>query len=731
MKKIIVSIVIVHYKVQKELFECLESIYKSNPKVNFEIIVVDNDENNSLQKQLNNIFPKIKYIKSSKNLGFGAGNNLGAKYALGENLFFLNPDTKIIKNSIDELVGSIQNKKNVGIISPLIVDSNLNEFKTQSYRELSIENVLFSFSFLRRLFPKKNIYDDSSLNNWKRKSVLDVEAVPGAALMISRKLFNKINGFDERFFLYFEEYDLSKKVKKLSYKLFINPKFIISHQVGQSINQLQEVSEIYKKSRFLYFKKYFGIYKTTLIELFLRINKNNLIVLFALLIAVFLRTYNLSSSMVFIGDQGWFYLSARDMLIKGVIPLVGITSSHTWLHQGPLWTYMLSIPLLIFKFNPISGGYLTAVLGTITVFLIYKIGSEFFSVKTGIIGMLLYAVSPLIIFFDRMPYHTSPISLFTLLYFYFLFKWVSGKVNYFPVVIFVLAILYNLELATFTLFFPLGLLFAFGLFKNKPFVKQLFSKKIIIYSLIAFVIPMLPILVYDLSHGFKQTILFLIWIGYKPFSIFIKHSSVDIVSSSNTLMNFIFLNIQKLIFSPNLFISLSFLLLSLVFLIKKTAINLKLKINNSEVLLMFLLSFSIIGILINQTPSYAYLPILFPFIIFAMSLFFDFIINTKKFKYVGIFILLSVVILNGYYSYLNSFGKEFITRAKAVEKIIILSNGEKYNLIGKGEGSQFESFIMNYEYLLWWKGKSLSKDREKLKIIVSESIKGIKIEKQK
>ena len=76
--------------------------------------------------------------------------------------------------------------------------------------------------------------------------------------------------------------------------------------------------------------------------------------------------------MNFIGDQGWFYISARDILLTGKIPLVGITSSHIWLHQGPYWTYMLAIMLFLFHFNPVSGAYLTAVIGLLTVFLIYR-----------------------------------------------------------------------------------------------------------------------------------------------------------------------------------------------------------------------------------------------------------------------------------------------------------------------------------------------------------------------
>src|ERR1700691_3000817 len=99
--------------------------------------------------------------------------------------------------------------------------------------------------------------------------------------------------------------------------------------------------------------------------------------------------YRLSDLMPFIGDQGWFYISARDMLLSGKIPLVGITSSHVWLHQGPYWTYMLAGALWLGNFVPVTGAYLTATIGLFTIWLVYKIGSDVFSQRIGLIASLI------------------------------------------------------------------------------------------------------------------------------------------------------------------------------------------------------------------------------------------------------------------------------------------------------------------------------------------------------
>ena len=141
-----------------------------------------------------------------------------------------------------------------------------------------------------------------------------------------------------------------------------------------------------------------------------------------LIIGAFLRFARLSTLMAFIGDQGWFYLSARDLLLTWNIPLVGITSSHTWLHQGALWTYMLAPILWLFNFNPVGGAYLAVVLGIISIIAIYIVGKDLSkNEETGLIAAFLFATSPLVIIHSRIPYHTAPIPLATLLFIFFMF----------------------------------------------------------------------------------------------------------------------------------------------------------------------------------------------------------------------------------------------------------------------------------------------------------------------
>ena len=719
-----VSIVIVNYKVREKLIRCIDSIKKYAPKVSYEIIVVDNEPDDKLRGELKKINNTV-YIKSKSNLGYGGGNNLGATKAKGKYLFFLNPDTLVFKYTVDSLHEFLEKIKSAGIVSPLLIDKDDKPFVLQGTAVLTPSKALVVLSFLNKLFPNNRVSKKYWLKDWDHKTLRELEVCPGTALMIRADLFKEVGGFDENFFLYFEEDDLSKRVREKRYKIYTTPKSKIFHEIGQSTKQFKDKDKIFARSRFRYFKKHFGLLKALLVEAFLSLNKSSLLVFLALAIAFFLRIYNVSNGMIFIGDQGWFYLSARDLLIHGTIPLVGITSSHTWLHQGPLWTYLLSVFLVLFKFNPVSGAYLTALFGVLATFLMYRLGKEMFSARIGIIAALLYAASPLIISFDRMPFDPSPIPFFTIIYLYALYKWVSGNAKYFPIILLVLAALYNLELATFTLAFPFVLIFAFGVFKKKKWIKGLADKKIIFFSLVLPLLIMLPVIVYDFSHGFKQTVVFLGWTVYKPFSFLIKHSNGGFLSNINIMITFALNNIQNLVFKSNLVIAFGifmFSLFSLVWAVLKTK-------EPGKVLLALLLAVSLLGIIVNQTPSDAYLPIVFPFAIFSIGILFDYLLTFKFLKHISIFLLSAVLLVNLFLAFNQDKAMELKNRIAAADKIIALSGGQEYNLAGEGRGSEFRSFTMNYEYLLWWKGHPVSNKIVKNKIFVSESSIGIVVRK--
>ena len=234
----------------------------------------------------------------------------------------------------------------------------------------------------------------------------------------------------------------------------------------------------------------------------------------------FLVFFRLSELMPFIGDQAWFYISARDLIVERTIPLVGITASHTWLHQGALWTYILAPILLVFNFNPVAPAYVTGIMHVVTVLLFYQLGAEMISKKAALIMAVLFASSPLAILYARMPYHTTLIPLITLLLIYSVYMWTKGKITVFPYIFLLLGILYNLELATIVLWPILIVIGGIGYVQKEKWVRAI-RPRLILKSFLFFLVPMIPILIYDVNHGFPQTFLFGGWLVYRTLSLFL------------------------------------------------------------------------------------------------------------------------------------------------------------------------------------------------------------------
>ena len=718
-----VSIIIVNYKVKKELFACIESIIQGKPTTPHEIIVVDNDERKTIYADLSKKFPKIKYVPN-ENKGYGAGNNLGATYAKGQYLFILNPDTKLEKNCIDLLTTYLERHKDVGIVAPVLYDRN-NKPPLQGAHELTPLRAIFTFSFLNKIFPKNPITKEYWVDQkWDKKSAQEVGSVPGAAFMIRKEIFEKVDGFDEGFFLYFEEHDLCKRVVKVGWKLVMCPQAKVFHVLGGSTKQSKRsIQNIFVQSRFYYFRKHFGVLPAFCTEAVLRTGKYAVMLGAVVILGFFLRIYNSTAGMPFIGDQAWFYLSARDMLLTGHVPLVGIVSSHPWLHQGALWTYMLGVGFWIFGFSPFVGIYISVFLGVLGILGMYGLGSMMFSPRVGVIAAALFATSPLVIASDRMPYHTSPIPLFVIIFIYFLYRWVSGNARFFPLVIFTLGVLYNFEIATVLLSFVVALVGIYGFFKREHWAVGIFSA-VAIYSLWAFFFSMLPMLIYDSSRGFPQTAGVVTWLGYKLLLVFgysVLHPSTT--ASWSEMLGYSVSQLKSFIFPYSGLVAVGIFVGSVLVLgIKYKVLSIRLILILNTVLLA--------GFFAGRTPSHAYLPMMFPGVILMTALLFDNLIVAKRLKWFAVIGLVTILSSNVYYFFVKNRSENSFEMRLAVVKYIVKEAGQKeYNLIGSGEGSQFKSFTMSYEYLAWWLCSTPSKKVEKLRFIISEE-NGIRIEKK-
>ncbi len=724
-----VSIIIVNYKVKNELFECLSSIEKINQGVKYEIIVVDNSEDNLIESELKNKFSKVKYINSEKNLGYGGGNNLGAKYSKGDYLLILNPDTKLISGKISNIVNFIKKNKKVGAVAPLLINQNSMPFELQGVKDLTPKRAIFSLSIVSRIFPRNKIYKEYYMLGWDKSKKQEVDVVPGTAFIIKKDIFEKIGGFDEKFFLFFEEFDLCRRLKGRGYKNYINPDLKIYHKWGASTAKNEFTKKYFLKSRFYYFKKNYGLIKALLVESFLRVNKEFVFLFGITILALVLRFYRLSEVMAFIGDTAWYFVSAKDMIISGQIPLVGITSSHTWLHQGAFWTYILAFLLPLFNFNPVSAAYFTAILDVFTLLIIYFFCKKYFDQKIALFTALFYATSPLIVLNAQIPYHTNPIPLLTILLIISVLKWLKGNIKYFPVSIFLLAVLYNFEISIIPLGLCVFLIFTYGFFKKREWARKILNAKIIIASLIALIIPMLPMLIYDLSHMGAQTVKVVVWSFYR-LAVLFGYPSLhpDVPDETWTsFVSFTLGNLKAFYFMQNVSIAIILFFLALVYLIYKAK-----KYNFKKLELNILIIFILIPIAAfigAKTNSGAYLPMLYPQLAIIIGYLFGNL--NRKHLPIGIFIIILISLINIYSVIDYDRGAQTLDkRIDAVRQIIKQAENKSYNVVMEGENANFESTGAQYRYLLWRLGNEPSINNQKIKFFVTDASDTIKIEKR-
>ena len=229
---------------------------------------------------------------------------------------------------------------------------------------------------------------------------------------------------------------------------------------------------------------------------------------------------------------------------------------------------------------------------------------------------------------------------------------------------------------------------------------------------------MTPVIIYDFSHGFKQTIVFSIWIVYKLVSFLIPFKKASVSDSWPTMFVYTVNFLRELVFSANAFVAV---LISSVAVISFFT---KIKKNFSKIGIVGLaFFFTFFGFVLSKTASDAYLPMIYVPILFIIS--FELTsLNKMKYRYVSYFLIILIVLVNLnniYTKFYSEIGLPYHKRVEAVNKIISIAKGRKYNLIAKGPGSQFRSFTMDYEYLLWLKGKPVSYSNQDLKIYVSEN----------
>lgn len=256
----LVSIVIVTYHNEANILPCLASIFKE-ALCKVEVVVVDNSTNDLTALQVEgfiNNHPCLRAVllPQKTNVGFARGCNLGADAAKGEFLLFLNPDT-VLKNDAPSLMKNfLNNNPEAGLVGPQILNPDGKIVKT--CRSLpDCTRIFLDMTGLDRLFGAYRLL------HFSHRETRRVDQVIGAAFFVRTALFFAMSGFDERFFIYFEEVDFCKRLLNAGLQVWFYPKARVEHIAGASTESVDHVADMVaqlRRSRLLYFKKHFPIW---------------------------------------------------------------------------------------------------------------------------------------------------------------------------------------------------------------------------------------------------------------------------------------------------------------------------------------------------------------------------------------------------------------------------------------------------------------------------------------
>lgn len=253
------SIVIVNYNGLEYLKDCLDALLLNLDKIDYEIIVIDNNSKDSSCSYLKENYPEVILMESKVNLGFGKGNNEAVKLAKGKHLLLLNNDT-IILDKLLPVLHFLRSDASIGVVGIKMLD--------RAKRYLPSAGSFPNCSNMFRMKKLLELENDFKSLNFSKESY-EVDWLSGSFLMVPTQLYKEIGGFDEDYFLYVEDVDFSRKMANKGYKRVFLPNFSYIHFVGFNNSK----NHLLVKGYEIYIDKHFkGWYKGVL-QTVLSINK--------------------------------------------------------------------------------------------------------------------------------------------------------------------------------------------------------------------------------------------------------------------------------------------------------------------------------------------------------------------------------------------------------------------------------------------------------------------------
>ena len=226
------TVIIVSYNTRELTLAALRTLYATTEAIAFHSVVLDNASSDGSADAVAEAFPQVELIRSAENLGFARANNVVAAQTRTDWLLLLNPDTECHAGAVDNLMAFARANPQAGIYGGRTVfpDGRLNI--ASCWNRITPWSVFCLATGLTAAFPRSTLFDTEAMGSWQRDTVREVDIVVGCFLLIRRDLWERLGGFDLRYFMYGEEADLCLRARRLGFHPMITPDAQIMHLVG-------------------------------------------------------------------------------------------------------------------------------------------------------------------------------------------------------------------------------------------------------------------------------------------------------------------------------------------------------------------------------------------------------------------------------------------------------------------------------------------------------------------
>ncbi|WP_223865995.1 glycosyltransferase family 2 protein [Salipiger aestuarii] len=243
------TVIVVSYNTRELTLTCLRTLLAATHAARAHVVVFDNASSDGSAEAVAEAFPQVELIASPDNLGFARANNVVASAAHTDWLLLLNPDTEVHDGAIDALLAFSREHPQAGITGGRTVfpDGSLNI--ASCWMRITPWSAFCMATGLTAMFRGSAAFNPEGMGSWARDSVREVDIVVGCFLMIPRALWDKLGGFDLKYFMYGEEADLCLRARALGYRPAITPDAQIMHLVGAASGKRADKLRMVAKAR--------------------------------------------------------------------------------------------------------------------------------------------------------------------------------------------------------------------------------------------------------------------------------------------------------------------------------------------------------------------------------------------------------------------------------------------------------------------------------------------------